>query len=94
MDRSKASDSIATLWDSEIVPTLSDYIRIPNKSPAFDPAWEANGHMDRAVEMFVAWARKKLTAFEGATLDVARLPGRTPLIFIEVPGSGPGTVLL
>ena len=94
MDRSKASDSIATLWDSEIVPTLSDYIRIPNKSPAFDPAWEANGHMDRAVEMFVAWARKKLTAFEGATLDVARLPGRTPLIFIEVPGSGPGTLLV
>ena len=94
MDRSKASDSIATLWDSEIVPTLSDYIRIPNKSPAFDPAWEANGHMDRAVEMFVAWARKKLTAFEGATLDVARLPGRTPLIFIEVPGRGPGTVLM
>ena len=94
MDQSKASDSITTLWDAEIVPTLSEYIRIPNKSPAFDPAWDANGHMDRAVEMFAAWAREKLKAFEKATLTVARLPGRTPLIFIEVPGRGPGTVLM
>jgi acetylornithine deacetylase/succinyl-diaminopimelate desuccinylase-like protein len=87
MDTSKASAFVAKLWDDEIVPTLSDYIRIPNKSPAFDPAWEANGHMDRAVEMFAAWAREKLSAFEKATLNVARLPGRTPLIFIEIPGS-------
>ena len=25
------------IWDDEIVPALTDYIRIPNKSPAFDP---------------------------------------------------------
>ena len=28
----------------------------------------------------------QLAAFAGATLEVVRLPGRTPLIFIEVPG--------
>jgi len=87
MDHKNASGFIGRLWDDEIVPTLSEYIRIPNKSPAFDTAWEANGHMDRAVEMFAAWARDKLQAFEKATLNVARLPGRTPLIFIEIPGS-------
>ncbi|HEY5644973.1 MAG TPA: hypothetical protein VIS76_03440 [Pseudomonadales bacterium] len=36
-------------WDASIVPTLCDYIRIPNKSPMFDPDWAANGHMQRAV---------------------------------------------
>jgi acetylornithine deacetylase/succinyl-diaminopimelate desuccinylase-like protein len=87
MDSQKASTFIDGLWDGDIVPTLTDYIRIPNKSPAFDPAWEANGHMDRAVEMFAAWARDKLQAFEKASVNVARLPGRTPLIFIEIPGS-------
>ncbi len=87
MDIKQASEFISRLWDGEVVPTLESYIRIPNKSPAFDPKWQEHGHMDRAVEMFAAWAREKLQAFEKATLEVARLPGRTPLIFIEIPGS-------
>jgi len=88
MDTGAASSVIDRLWDEEAVPTLSDYIRIPNKSPAFDPEWEKNGHMDRAVELFAAWAREKLKAFDKASLEVLRLPGRTPLIFIEIPGRG------
>jgi acetylornithine deacetylase/succinyl-diaminopimelate desuccinylase-like protein len=94
MDSNKASDFIAKLWDGEIVPTLERYIRIPNKSPAFDPQWHEHGHMDAAVELFAGWAREKLKALPGATLEVARLAGRTPLIFIEVPGSAPGAVLM
>jgi len=87
LDTGKTSDFIAKLWDTEIVPTLERYIRIPNKSPAFDPDWEKNGHMARAVTLFADWAREKLKAFDKATLDVVRLPGRTPLIFIEIPAS-------
>src|SRR3569833_1503637 len=96
MDISNVSAFIDTLWDADIVPTLERYIRIPNKSPAFDPDWEKNGHMEAAVDMFAAWAREKLTAFDKATLDIARIPGRTPLIFIEIPGRGRdhGTVLM
>jgi acetylornithine deacetylase/succinyl-diaminopimelate desuccinylase-like protein len=87
MNSNEASDFLGKLWDTEIVPTLERYIRIPNKSPAFDPQWQEHGHMDAAVELFAGWAREKLKALPGATLDVARLAGRTPLIFIEVPGS-------
>ena len=47
------------IWDGDIIPVLTDYIRIPNKSPAFDPDWEKHGHMDKAVELFTAWARRK-----------------------------------
>ena len=39
-------------------------------------------------------ARRSSAAFAGATLEVVRLPGRTPLIFIEVPGDSDDTVLL
>ncbi len=74
------------IWNAEIVPTLVEYIAIPNKSPSFEPNWEKLGHMEKAVELFVAWAEKKLPALN-ATLSVERLPGRTPLIFIDVPGS-------
>jgi acetylornithine deacetylase/succinyl-diaminopimelate desuccinylase-like protein len=90
MQSSKASDFIGRLWDTEVVPTLEEYIRIPNKSPAFDADWQAHGHMDRAVALFEAWAREKLKAFDKATLEVLRLEGRTPLIFIEIPGSSAG----
>src|SRR5262249_7222088 len=49
--------------------------------------WQKLGHMDRAVELFVAWASKHLGELPGATLSVERLKGRTPLIFIDVPGA-------
>lgn len=82
------------IWDDEIVPALVEYIRIPNKSPAFEPNWEKLGHMEKAVQLFVAWAEKKSPAL-GATLSVERLPGRTPLLFIDVPGArNDDTVLL
>ncbi len=74
------------IWNDEIVPALTEYIHIPNKSPSFEPDWEKLGHMEKAVELFEAWAEKKSPALN-ATLSVERLPGRTPLIFIDVPGS-------
>jgi len=94
LDFPKTAAFMDRIWDDEIVPVLADYIRIPNKSPAFDPDWQAHGHMERAVALFTGWARQKLAALPGATLEVMRLPGRTPLIFIDVPGSSTGTVLM
>jgi acetylornithine deacetylase/succinyl-diaminopimelate desuccinylase-like protein len=94
MDIGGARRAIDACWDGEIVPALVDYIRIPNKSPAFDPDWAAHGHMDAAVALFEHWARAKLPLFPGATLEVVRLPGRTPVLLIEVPGAGGDPVLL
>ncbi|HET6619269.1 MAG TPA: M20 family metallopeptidase [Dongiaceae bacterium] len=98
MDSTAARAFIDRLWDREIVPNLTDYIRIPNKSPAFDPEWQAHGHMDRAVAQFAAWARDKVSAIAGASVEVMRLEGRTPVIFIDIPGQvssrGSDTVLL
>jgi acetylornithine deacetylase/succinyl-diaminopimelate desuccinylase-like protein len=85
---------VANLWREEIVPTLTAYIAIPNKSPAFAPDWEKLGHMDRAVDLLSDWARAKLKHLPGATLEVLRIPGRTPLILIDVPGAGSETVML
>jgi acetylornithine deacetylase/succinyl-diaminopimelate desuccinylase-like protein len=94
MDSTALDGFVGNLWDSEIVPQLVEYIRIPNKSPMFDAEWAAHGHMDRAVALMEAWARAQ--PIPGMQLEVARLPGRTPLIFIEIPATGQGddTVLL
>ncbi|MGN6381885.1 MAG: M20 family metallopeptidase [Dyella sp.] len=94
MDTTRLSRFVSGLWDDEIVPQLVEYIRIPNKSPMFDKDWVAHGYMDQAVELMSSWARGKLAAFPGATLEVVRLEGRTPLIYIEVPGEGDDTVVL
>jgi len=77
---------VEELFTKSIVPTLVDYIKIPNKSAMFDPKWRENGHVDRAVELLSGWAKQNLP--EGATMEVVRLGERTPVIFIDVPGTG------
>ncbi len=93
-DIEQLSTFIAARFDSEIIPALVDYIRIPNKSPAFDPAWASHGYMDQAVRLLVDWAQPHVDSLPGARLEVIRLGERTPVIFIEVPGAGDETVLL
>src|SRR5690348_459834 len=73
-------------FEKSVVPTLVEYIRIPNKSPAFDPDWQRHGHMDRAVELLAGWARENLPP--DATLEVIRLGERTPVVLIDVPPAG------
>src|SRR5258708_4945015 len=86
----QALRSSGRIWDDEILPALHDYIRIPNKSPAYESKWQEN--MDRAVALIEAWCRKQPVA--GLTVEVVRLPNRTPVILMEIPGAGPDTVLL
>lgn len=87
LNHSKIQQHIGALWDDEIIPQLTEYIRIPNKSPLFDPKWAEHGYMDDAVKLMEKWARAKIAALPGATLEVVRLPGRTPLIYVDVPAS-------
>jgi len=94
VDASALNAFLDELWTQEIVPELVDYIAIPAKSPHFDPDWQASGHIDRAVEHMVRWAKAKLEAIPGASLEVVRLEGRTPVILIEAPGELDDTVLL
>jgi acetylornithine deacetylase/succinyl-diaminopimelate desuccinylase-like protein len=88
----KLLDFVTRKWDADIVPRLIEYIRIPCKSPHFDPDWQANGHIDTAVALAETWCRAQPVS--GMQLEVLRLPGRTPVLFFEIAGSGAGTVLL
>src|SRR2546429_4182235 len=92
MDLKRLSGSIARTWETSIVDRLIAYVRIPNKSPMFDPQWERNGHMEAAVQLMAQWCRAQ--PLTGMRVEVRRLPGRTPLLLIDVPGELPGSVLL
>lgn len=90
--KSQIAASISDTWKESIVPTLQDYIRIPALSPLFDPDWEGTGAINQARELLEQWARAH--APEGMVLETVQLPGRTPVLFAEIPGNGSGTALL
>ena len=81
---------ISRQWDDDIVPQLIDYIRLPAKSPHFDPQWQRHGHIEAAIRQAHAWAARQ--DIRNMTLEVVRLEGRTPVIFFDVPGVGNDTV--
>src|SRR5207244_7111743 len=92
LDTGKIRDFVQKTWDQSIVPTLHEYVKIPAKSPMFDAQWREHGHIDRAVELLRGWASER--PIEGLRIEVVRLEGRTPVIFMEAPGTGRDTVLL
>jgi len=92
MDQKAVQSFVDEKWNDEIVPELVEYIKIPNKSPHFDPDWEANGYMENAVQQIFAWC--KAQDIPGMQAEIVRLPERTPLIFIEIPGQSEETILL
>ncbi len=92
MDIPTLRKAIDAQWNSSILERLQEYVRIPNKSPAFDPNWEAHGHMDAAVELMASWCRAQ--QIPNMKVEVRRLQGRTPVLLVDIPGELPDCVLL
>jgi acetylornithine deacetylase/succinyl-diaminopimelate desuccinylase-like protein len=90
-DADTATSHVDEVWERDVVPTLHDYIRIPNVSVAFDADWHAAGHMSRATELLREWCQRHVDeALAGAAVQVHEIEGRTPLLLIDVPPSGDG----
>ena len=78
-------------WRDSIVPELERYIAVPAKSPAFDPAWAAHGHIEAVLRQAADWVQAQ--RIEGLRLEIVRLrtadgEPRTPVLFFEIPASG------
>ena len=86
MDQKTAQAFIDEMWADSIVPELVEYIKIPNKSPHFDADWQEHGYMEDAVQQIFKWCQAQ--DIEGMSLEIVRLEGRTPLIFMEIPAHG------
>ncbi len=82
-----ALESVSRVWDETILPQLNEYIAIPAKSPMFAPDWAEQGLLDTVVRNAAAWVEGQ--KIDGLQLEVVRLPGRTPVLFFEVPGTAP-----
>ena len=85
MDGGRLRAESERLWDSDVLPTMEEYIRIPNKSPGYDADWQPN--MDRAVALLRAWCQARPIA--GLQVRVERWEGHTPVLLLDVPASDP-----
>ncbi|HEX7953901.1 MAG TPA: M20 family metallopeptidase [Burkholderiales bacterium] len=92
LDAQFLEEFVSRKWDNDVVPQLVEYIRIPCKSPHFDADWAKNGHLDAAVALAEQWSRAQ--RIPGLKIEVVRLEGRTPVIFFELAGEVPGTILM
>src|SRR5690606_38628752 len=54
--------------------------------------WARHGHIDAAAKLAADWCRTH--ALPGMNLEVVRLEGRTPVLFVEVPGERDGNILV
>jgi len=92
LDTDAARQLIERSWESSILPALERYIAIPAKSPAFDAEWQQHGHLERVVALAAEWVNAQ--RIDGLRLEIVRLPDRTPVLLLEVPGAINDTVLL
>lgn len=98
MEQRKVREVVSKIWADDVLPSLSELVRIPALSPAFDSRWRENGHLASAVEHVRSWISDQ--DMPGAQLDVVQLEGRSPLLLVDVPATGDqtandkGTVLL
>ena len=82
LDSARVLADVSHAWDRSIVPELERYIAIPAKSPMFDADWAAHGHIESVVRQAADWVQAQKVP--GLTLELVRLPGRTPVLFFEV----------
>lgn len=73
-------------WDEELLPRLIEYIKVPAKSPAFDPSWSAHGYLDAVIRDAYEWCRTQ--EILGISLEIVTIDGRTPCLFFDVPATG------
>ena len=85
LDDARALEQAGRQWDADIVGRLTEYIRIPAKSPGFDPLWSEHGHLDTVLRNAASWVEAQQV--EGLQLEVVRIDGRTPVLFFEVPAT-------
>jgi acetylornithine deacetylase/succinyl-diaminopimelate desuccinylase-like protein len=97
VDNSLVRGTVERVWDDAVLTSLSEFVSIPALSPIFDENWAASGHLDAAVEHVRRWLVAR--NIEGASAEILRLPGKSPVLLFDVPPTGEvradaGTVLL
>ena len=86
LDPQRVREVCRRAWFDGALPALEDYIRVRALSPAYDPDWETRGLLHAVLGDAAAYLDG--LAIPGLTHEILTEPGRTPLLFVDVPGRG------
>jgi len=93
MKREETLAYIDKEFDTNVIPTLMEYIKIDNLSPFFDPQWETNGKLEKAAQLIVDWVNKQNV--KGLKASVIKDDKLSPVIWINIDSNGGnGNVLM
>uniref|UniRef100_A0A7S1R526 Peptidase M20 dimerisation domain-containing protein n=1 Tax=Neobodo designis TaxID=312471 RepID=A0A7S1R526_NEODS len=83
----RINDFVGGKWDAEVVPTLSEYIKVPNLSPMFDPDFATNGLQEKAFALLIDWLKQQ--PVKGMKYELLEEQGKPPFLCIEIDGTVP-----
>nr|WP_291833613.1 M20/M25/M40 family metallo-hydrolase [Candidatus Microthrix sp.] len=83
------TSTVAEVWNDSAVPAIEAHIAVPALSPAFAPGWAAAGHIDTVLVAASDWLES--LGVPGLTVSRRDLPGRTPLLLVDVPATDGAT---
>jgi len=87
MQSTELKSYVNELVETNLMPNLEDFVRIPNLSRMFDSELFTNGLNEKACKFVMDWAEKQNV--KGMKLEfVQNKPPRTPYIFGEVEAQG------
>lgn len=92
MQSQKTAQFVNKFWKDSILPTLAAYVRIPCKTPGLDPDWKKHGQLLKAAKLMAKWAEAQ--KIPGLKSKIIQNRGKTPLLYIEIPGAIKNSVLL
>ena len=91
LDLGRLMDRSEEIWESSILPSLSDFIGIKALSPLFEPNWAEMGELDATIELFCDWLDDQ--GIEGMSYEKHRIGELSPVLIVIIEGTGPGEVI-
>ena len=85
MDKKSFTQYVEKFFSYNTLPTLMNFVRIPNLSPAYDPEWNTNGLQLKAANLITSFA--KALNLKNCEINIIQDKGYTPVIFIEIAAS-------
>ena len=91
LDLGRLMDRSEEIWESSILPSLSDFIGIKALSPLFEPNWAEMGELDATIDLFCEWLDDQGIA--GMSYKKHRIGELSPVLIVTIEGTGPGEVI-
>jgi acetylornithine deacetylase/succinyl-diaminopimelate desuccinylase-like protein len=87
----EAKTFIEKTFDESALPSLMEFIRIPNLSRTYSNTWQTDGFPEQAANHLKKWVESMQV--NGLKIEIIKHENYSPLIFIEVEGDLKHTVM-